>query len=138
MQYSEYRVIVIVVVGLVTETRCNPHPEVRITDDATPANIESGQQCVEDDQICQGLINRLRDEDSWYHLSYCYNYGPQSGIHNNWAHETDPSRTWQKLCPVTCKTCTPTPTNPEPCSDRHPGCTDFANHVILSGYGKLH
>ena len=135
----KYSVLLIVVVGLVIKTRCNPYREDRMTEEAPPGNVERGHQCIEDDQVCQGLVKRFNElkfsADSWFGLSYCFNYGPQSGIHNNWAHETDPNKTWQKLCPVTCKICATTPNNPEPCSDRHPGCTDFVENMDVISYG---
>ena len=140
MEYSFY---IIVIVGLVIKAGCNPYPEDRIIEETPPGNIERGQQpCIEDDQVCRGIVEHLNEvkytADSWYALSYCFNYGPQSGSHNNWAHETDPNKTWQKICPVTCKICAPTPSNPEQCADRHP-CAglDDAINATYGYYGNL-
>ena len=133
----EYKVLLIFVVGLVMRARCNPYKEDRMIDEILPANIERGQQCVEDDQVCQGLVRMKREygADSWWNFQiYCFNYGPQSG--SPWP--GTPNKTWGKLCPVTCNMCPRTTTNPEPCSDRHPGCAQMVEwySATFSTYGR--
>lgn len=123
----EYKVLLIVVVGIVIEASGNPFAEEKMMEETPPA-------CTEDPQVCKGIVDYLNAYNvpgygSHLLLQVCHLSGlRQSGAWSSMM--TDPDRTWGALCPVTCKMCPNA--IPEPCSDYVPWCSDYVPETALT------
>ena len=115
-----YTALLVVTIGLVFQTRCNPISEDR-------------GQCIEDDQICKYLVDNLKQYEQTGYYDYSVLAVCEDMLASSLVHELigvyDRDTTWRDLCPVTCKMC-PT-THAQLCSTEHPGRAEFAEMYAM-------